>query len=70
MFDNLIDKLVIVEFERTGMGNQRTIARLISVKDGFAEFESPTAKNRWAVALNRIVELNELPASSIKSDRL
>ena len=68
MIQDLVGKLVVIEFERTGNTNQRTIARLIDVRDGLVELESPSTKNRYVINTKTVVEINELPPNRIRPD--
>ncbi len=67
---DLIGKLVVIEFERAGNTNQRTIARLIDISNGLVELEAPRTKNRYAVTVKAVVEINELPSWKIKHEAL
>ncbi len=67
MFDELISKLVVVEFDRGGQ-RHRTIARLIGAKEGFIELQSPTKKETYVIAASQIVEISELPPGKIRPE--
>ena len=68
MIQDLVGKLVVIEFERTGNTNQRTIARLIDVRDGLVELESPSTKNRYVINTKTVVEINELPPNRVRPE--
>ena len=70
MIQDLVGKLVVIEFERTGNTNQRTIARLIDVQDGLVELESPSTKNRYVINTKTVVEINELPQNRIRPEKV
>jgi hypothetical protein len=65
MFEELINKLVVVEFDRKGQ-HHRTIARLVSARDGFIELQSPTKKEIYAISINQLLEINELSPNKIR----
>ena len=69
MFKELIGKLVIIEFERNAARN-RTIAKLLSIKDGLVELQSPTRKEIYVISVRQVVEINELPHWKIRPEMM
>jgi hypothetical protein len=67
MYEGLIGKLVVAEFERDGRPH-RTICRLRAVENGILEFESPTKKETFVISSTKIRELSELSQSKIRPD--
>jgi hypothetical protein len=69
MFEELIGKLVIIEFERNEARN-RTIAKLLSIKDGLVELQSPTRKEIYVISVRQVIEINELPHWKIRPEMM
>ena len=69
MFKELIGKLVIIEFERNAARNL-TIAKLLSIKDGLVELQSPTRKEIYVISVRQVVEINELPHWKIRPEMM
>jgi hypothetical protein len=69
MFEELIGKLVIIEFERNAARN-RTIAKLLSIKDGLVELQSPTRKEIYVISVRQVIEINELPHWKIRPEMM
>jgi len=70
MMENLVGKLIVLEFKKADGQVIRTIFRLLSVKDGFAEVESPTKHQRSMIAISSITEVKELPPEQVRPDKV
>lgn len=70
MMENLVGKLIVLEFRKSDGRIVRTIFRLLGVKDGFVEVESPTKRQRSVIALASVTEAVELRPDEIRPDKV
>ena len=70
MMENMVGKLIVLEFKKADGRVIRTIFRVLGVKDGFVEVESPTKRQRSMIALSSVTEAIELRPDEIRRDKV
>ena len=67
MIETFVGKFVVIEFKNRDK-NERTIAYVVEVKDGFITLEAPAQKSRYAVNLQSVISITELPEDRVKPE--
>ena len=70
MYENLIDKLIIIEYKNSRGESIRTIARLKGITGSLIALESPTQHSPWVVSTAALIAIYEMPEDQINKNKL